>query len=290
MTRILPLLAILCAAGAAYWAVLLAQAQRERGQARARMLGELPRQQARPAPRELARQAWAQWGASLERGLKPAWRQALQARLASAGQGHRSAGSLLSQAILGGLVLGLLGLLLGAGLLLPLWALGGAFLPLLSLEEAGRRRLKALRRALPDALDLLVGCVEAGLAFDQALARVALRLPASALRQELQHSLSQMRMGQPRREALRALAQRAALDELRSLVSSLIQADQLGTPLGPVLRQQASQMRALRSLEAQRLAAQAPVKMLLPLMLFILPVVFLVLFGPIFLRWQSGGF
>jgi len=254
------------------------------------MQGELPERKPRRAWRDGAKQAWAQWGEALERKMRPAWRQALQARLAAAGQAQRSASSLLMQAMAGSLVMALLGLLLGSSLLLPLWALGGAFLPLLSLEEAARRRPKALRKSLPDALDLLVGCVEAGLAFDQALARVALRLPASPLRQELEHSLSQMRLGQPRREALRALAQRAALDELRSLVSSLIQADQLGTPLGPVLRQQASQMRALRSLEAQRLAAQAPVKMLLPLMLFILPVVFLVLFGPIFLRWQTGGF
>jgi len=89
---------------------------------------------------------------------------------------------------------------------------------------------------------------------------------------------------------LKALSLRAGCDELRSLVSALVQADALGTPLAPVLRQQAAQMRALRSLEAQRKAAQAPVKMLLPLMLFILPVVFLVLFGPIFLRFRAGGF
>jgi len=290
VSAILPLMAAALAGASAYLALRLVQAQHERGQARARMLGRLQQSLPRLAWRELAWQAWAQWGEALERSLKPAWRQALRARLLAAGQAQRSASGLLMQAAAGSLVMALLGLLLGAGLLLPLWALGGAFLPLLSLEEAARRRLKALRRGLPDALDLLVGCVEAGLAFDQALARVALRLPASPLRQELEHCLSQMRMGQPRREALRALAQRAALDELRSLVSSLIQADQLGTPLGPVLRQQASQMRALRSLEAQRLAAQAPVKMLLPLMLFILPVVFLVLFGPIFLRWQAGGF
>jgi tight adherence protein C len=268
----------------------VAQAQRERNQARARMLGQVLAQAARPMARQALGQAYKQWALALEGRLKPAWRQALQTKLKAAGQAQRSPGSLLMQGLASALLLGLLGLLLGAGALIPLFFLGGAFLPLLSLEEASRRRLKALRRALPDALDLLVGCVEAGLAFDQALGRVVRRLPASPLKQELEHSLSQMRLGQPRREALKALGQRVALDELRSLASSLIQADQLGTPLAPVLRQQASQMRALRSLEAQRLAAQAPVKMLLPLMLFILPVVFLVLFGPIFLRWQSGGF
>jgi tight adherence protein C len=177
---------------------------------------------------------------------------------------------------------------LGALSLAP--ALGFFCLPLVALRDGVLRRQAALRKALPDALDLLTSCVEAGLSFDLALARVAQRLKAGPLRRELELALSQMRLGQTRREALKALAARVDLDDLSALVSSLVQADQMGVPLGPALRAQSGQLRALRSLRVQKQAAQAPIKMLFPLMVFILPVVFLVLFGPIFIKWNSGAF
>jgi tight adherence protein C len=180
--------------------------------------------------------------------------------------------------------------LLELGVWSLLVALGFACLPLVALRDGAERKLAALRKALPDFLDMLTSCVEAGLSFDLSLGRVAQRLAEGPLRRELELCLSQMRMGQTRREALKALAARIGLDDLSSLVGALLQADQMGAPLGPALRAQSGQLRALRSLRVQKQAAQAPVKMLFPLMVFILPVVFLVLFGPLFIKWSSNGF
>jgi tight adherence protein C len=174
------------------------------------------------------------------------------------------------------------GLFLAAGL--------GAVLPWLALREAAARRREEVRKALPDALDLLTSCVEAGLSFDLALQRVTDQLPQGPLRQELETFLSQTKMGRTRKEALQSLARRAGVDELRSLCSALIQAGEMGAPIGPVLRAQSRQLRALRGQRLQKAAAQAPVKLLFPLLVFILPVVFLVLFGPLYLKWSQGGF
>jgi tight adherence protein C len=192
--------------------------------------------------------------------------------------------------LLGGAAFGLLGLWLagqwGAGLGLAL----GLGLPWLRLRDARLKRLKQLRLALPDALDLLALCVGAGLGFDQALARTASKLPEGPLKAELQLLLSELGTGLARAEALRRLERRCKLEELSRLASLLIQAERRGLSLGPVLKEMARNLRALRSLRMKKLASEAPLKMLLPLMAFILPVVFIVLFGPIVLRWQSGGF
>lgn len=229
-----------------------------------------------------SREAW-------HRSLPPRLLAWAEARLQRQGQAVGQASAwLLSSALwgLGGL---LLALLLGAGpwslALLPL-----AAVPSLRLRDASALRRRQLGRSLPEALDLLSACVQAGLGLDPALLRVSQSLPAGALRDELLRTLDELRLGRPRREAFLALERRAALRELGMVLRAILRSETRGVPLAPVLVAQSAQMRRLRSLAVQKAAAQAPVKMLLPLMGFILPVIFLVIFGPILLKLSELGF
>jgi tight adherence protein C len=179
---------------------------------------------------------------------------------------------------------------LGAGTPLLL-APGGAAYPLLWLRDRIRMRQRRIVRALPYALDLLTLSVEAGLDFTAALAKVVEKGRAGPLRDELSIALKELRLGKTREESLRALADRAALPALTSFVQALVHADRMGTPLGGVLRVLSSRMRVERTQRAEKLANEAPVKLLLPLILCIFPTLFLMLFGPI--AWQaffSGSF
>ena len=160
----------------------------------------------------------------------------------------------------------------------------GAYFPVLWLRGQVRRRQEEIRRGLPYALDLLTISVEAGLDFTQALARIVQKLGASALALELGQTLRDIQLGRTRAEALRALGRRVDLPELNSLVSALIQADQLGSSLSSILHIQSAQLRTRRSQHAEKLAMEAPVKILLPLILFIFPTIFIMIFGPIALR------
>jgi tight adherence protein C len=177
----------------------------------------------------------------------------------------------------------------GAGLWAPLFA-GVGILPWLKQRDAAAQRRRQIQRALPEALDLLTACVQAGLGLDPALQRVGSSLPDGPLRQELARTLEALRLGQPRREAFRGLEARCGVRELGAVLRSILRSEARGVPLAPVLAAQAAQLRRLRSLAVQKAAAQAPIKMLLPLMGFILPVVFLVIFGPILLRLSESGF
>ena len=264
---------------------------RQRALARARLqvrVAEKPKAQTLAERFNEASKGLAAWvDARLPLNLK----QGFQAALAKAAWEGWTPGRLVVTQAFAGLAFFLVfTLLLDPGLTGFVAGIGGFCLPLISLYDAGERRSKAMRLALPDALDLLTSCVEAGLSFDLGLARVSSRMAQGPLRQELEWALSEMRMGQTRREALKALAKRVGLEDMSSLVSALLQADQMGVPLGPALRAQSLQMRALRSLRAQKAAAQAPIKMLFPLMAFIMPVIFMVLFGPILIKWVQGGF
>ena len=227
-------------------------------------------------------------GEALEHRLPPRWRDRLQAWLL----GHSaapSAADFLRRSAAWSLAGLLLGLLSGSPELACL-LLGLGVLPAVRLKDAAARRVQAVRRALPDALDLLTACVQAGLGLDQALQQVAGRLPQGPLRHEWERTLALLRTGLPRREAFAGLETRSGVEEFGPVLRAILRSEARGVPLAPVLQAQARQMRRLRSLRVQKQAAQAPIKMLFPLMVFILPVVFLVVFGPIVLRLSELGF
>ncbi|WP_299923950.1 type II secretion system F family protein [uncultured Nocardioides sp.] len=155
----------------------------------------------------------------------------------------------------------------------------GYVLPNILLYNAGQKRESLMRKALPDALDLLTVSVEAGLGFDSAVGRVA-RNTEGPLSQEFQRLLQEMQIGRGRVEAMRGMAERSSLDDLRSFCTSMVQADSLGIPIGRVLRVQSQEMRTKRRQRAEEKAQQVPVKIMVPLVLFILPCLFLVIMGP----------
>lgn len=167
------------------------------------------------------------------------------------------------------------GLAIGAGLIV------GHAWPRWWLAEQIRRRQQALARALPFVLDMITLCVEGGLNLQGGLQQAADKGADAAMRDELQRTLADIRTGLPRAEALRQLAQRTGVPAMRVWVTTLIQAETLGTSLGPLLRTQAEQRRAERFLLAEKRAMQAPVRMLLPLISCIFPCTFIVLAFPI---------
>jgi tight adherence protein C len=183
-------------------------------------------------------------------------------------------------------------LLQGAGKLLPTVAdntlnlsLLGIFVlymyPVFWLKQALAARHRSIQRALPFVLDLLTLSVEAGMDFMSALQRNCERRKLDALNEELIRMIREIQLGTPRRVALASMSKRVDLADLRSVTYSLIQADELGVSIGAILRIQAEQMRQRRFDRAERLANEAPVKLLGPLMLFIFPCVFIILLGPI---------
>jgi tight adherence protein C len=151
--------------------------------------------------------------------------------------------------------------------------------PTLWLYQVSYDRSQRVRRELPDALDLLTISVESGLAFDAGLAQVA-RRTTGPLAQEFFRVLQEMQIGTGRAQAMRALAERTDVPELRSFVGAMIQADAFGIPIAGVLRVQAREMRVKRSQRAEELAQKVPVKILFPLIFCILPCLFLVVMGP----------
>jgi len=175
--------------------------------------------------------------------------------------------------------------------LLPALAVAvlGLGFPLVWLRDQTVRRHRAIRRALPYHLDLLTLSVEAGLDFGQALGTVVERGQPGPLNEEIALTLNEMRLGKPRDEALRALGERVQLAELTNFLSNLIQVDKLGTSLGRVLRIQSTQLRVARMHRAEKEANQAPVRLLLPLVLCFFPTLFMILFGPIVYRFMYGG-
>ncbi len=178
----------------------------------------------------------------------------------------------------------------GLGLVwLPAIALAvGVFLPNQWLNDQVKKRHLLITRALPYNLDLLTLSVEAGLDFTAALAKVVERGRKGPLLEELALVLRQLKMGKTRADSLKMMVDRVNLTALSTFVSALIQADKMGTPLGKVLRIQSAQLRVERSQRAEKLAGEAPVKMLGPLVLCIMPTVFLVLFGPVIFQFKFG--
>jgi len=232
-------------------------------------------------------------------------REAVIKRLTSAGfEGLLSAEEFLSMRLLLPLVLGPVWIcliiaavsgthskLLG-NLQIPLVLLGLALFalyPSIWLRDAIHLRHRTIQRALPFVLDLLTLSVEAGMDFMTALQRNVERGKVDALSEELIRVIREIQVGKTRREALRDMSRRVNLQELRSVVNALVQADELGVSIGTILRIQADQIRQRRFERAEKLANEAPVKMLFPLIMFIFPSVFLILLGPVIARFIQTG-
>ena len=233
-------------------------------------------------------------------------RSRLRLRLANAGyRGEATPVAFLASKVLLAGILVVLGLMFGAGFGKETWHIAGcaAFLggvgfwfPELWLRSAAKKRGEKLRQGLPDALDLMVICVEAGLGLDAALQRVAKELANvhPILCEEFSISTMETQMGVPRADALEGMAARGGLAELKSLVAVVNQAEKFGTSIAKTLRNQADALRVRRRLAAEERAQKTAVKLMLPLMLFIFPAIMVVLGGPAALKlarsFSSGAF
>ncbi len=155
----------------------------------------------------------------------------------------------------------------------------GYFLPTIWLGRKIRARQRSIIRSLPDALDLLTICVEAGLGFDGAMAKVAEKWNDD-LSQAFTRVIQEIQLGKLRREALRDMSDRMEVPDVATFVAAIIQADQLGVSLARVLRIQSDQMRVRRRQRAEELARAAPIKMLPAIAFLIFPAIFVVLLGP----------
>ncbi len=156
-------------------------------------------------------------------------------------------------------------------------------IPRFYLKKMITQRENEVRKTLPFAIDLLVVSAEAGLGFDMALNRVVQKMEG-ALALEFRRVLEEIKLGTPRKRALRNMLERVDVDVLDSFVSAIIQAEELGASIGEVLRIQAEQMRTDRRQRIEKKAQEAPVKMLIPMVLFIFPTIFIVVLGPVILE------
>jgi tight adherence protein C len=175
-------------------------------------------------------------------------------------------------------------LLYAAGFLVLGW-----YYPWIWLRDQAKKRHHKITRALPYNLDLLTLSVEAGLDFSQAVGKVVEKGRKGPLVDEFSLMLKNIKLGKTREEALKLMAERVGLASLTSFCNALIQADRMGTSLGKILRIQSTQLRVERTHRAEKLANEAPVKMLFPLIACIFPTVFMVLFGPIIFQAITGG-
>ncbi len=217
------------------------------------------------------------------------YRDTMHRQLGRAGlAGQFRAEEIISLQVLGGLIGGFLGALLvltdtlggGAGILAAIiLPVAGIQLPKSWVDRKVDERVEAIRRDLPDTLDLLAISVEAGVGFEGAIGVVCENF-ASPLADEFSRTLREMELGLPRREALQNLKKRTEVPELSNFVLTLTQADALGMPVGRVLKSAADEMRSKRRQWAREKAAKLPVKILFPLVLFIFPSIFVVLLGP----------
>ncbi len=167
-------------------------------------------------------------------------------------------------------------------LLLLIAAVGGYLLPDVWLRHMVRARQQRLRLALPDALDLLVICLEAGLGIDQALLYVSqeLKIAHRDLCEEFELLNAEVNVGRTRVDALRSLAARTGVEDIKSLVATLVQTDRFGTSVAYSLRIHSDDLRTKRRQRAEEMAAKTTVKLVVPLVLFIFPAIFVVVLGP----------
>jgi tight adherence protein C len=297
---ILLVLAVFCLAGAAFLLgeiVMLPARQRFLSVRRAATYGrmEIPTGTPQEGVRERVLAPVGEWLAKWALKVNPrSSTDAIGLRILAAGLG-RSISPTSFLAIKGffalvGLFLGSLigsgrgfgGLLMGAVLIGALGFLSPDYY--LTLKARGRK--ERVRADLPDALDLLAVSVEAGMGFDASLAKMNEHMEGP-LAEEFGLTLSEMRIGESRPEALKRLAERVDAQELSAFTRAIIQADQLGTSLGRILRVQAADARLRRQAAAEEKAMKAPIKMLFPTVLFIFPAMFLVILGPAILNVQK---
>lgn len=217
--------------------------------------------------------------------------------------GRVEAATFLASRFVVALVFG--GLLLMIGMLAQTWTVGqialavglftviGFFFPQLWLQSRINARQKEIRKAMPDALDLLTICVEAGLGFEAAMSKVSEKWQ-NELSIALLRAIREIQLGKPRRDALRDMADRIGIPEMTSFVAAVIQSEILGVSLSKVLRIQSDQMRVKRRQHAEEEAHQAPIKMIIPLALLIFPSIFIILLGPAGIQISrtlgAGGF
>lgn len=167
----------------------------------------------------------------------------------------------------------------------------GALLPLIALRQRAQQRRRRIQRDWPDALDIVLLCVEAGMPVDQALKRVAAEMSTHAplLSAELELTTAELSYLDDRARAYENLARRTGIDEVRAVTQALIQAERYGTSLGGILRSMSEEARTLRMTLAEKRAAALPPLMTVPLVLFFMPVLLLVIFAPGVIRMLSEG-
>lgn len=242
-----------------------------------------------PFVHRVVRPAWLKVSQAVLRYTPSGYLVRLQERLAQAGEPAGMAGRLLAAgpaalvlAKVGG---ALAGMLVTGWAFLPVWAgaVLGWYAPDLWLAQRIQARRAEMARQLPDTLDLLCVSVEAGMGFDGAVQHVAEKL-GGAMGAELMRYLKEVRLGRSREEALRALAERAPLPEVKSWVAAVLQAERMGVSLARVLRVQARQIRLRRRQRAEEQAMRLPIKLVFPLVFFIFPSLLAVLLGPALLR------
>lgn len=168
-------------------------------------------------------------------------------------------------------------------------AVVGFLAPDLVLSHLVTKRQESIRRTLPDALDLLVICMEAGLGIDQAMVRVGeeMRLNSPAFAEELQIINREQRAGKPRLDAWRSMAERVDIDTVRQFVVMLVQTERFGTPIANALGQFSDTLRMRRTQAVEEAAAKTSIKLLFPLVLFVFPGIFVVALGPAILSIQK---
>jgi tight adherence protein C len=199
------------------------------------------------------------------------------------GTSEFTAARIMASGVLAGVTF-LITILLGAAplnmiLYSAVLAVVGFVLPSFWLGRRVKARQKVILKTLPDAIDLMTISVEAGLAFDGAMQRVADKWD-NALAREFQRAISEMRVGKAKRDALHELVLRTGVPDLSTFVASIIQADQLGVSIAKVLRIQSEQMRIRRRQRAEEQAHKAPILMMIPMVFLIFPATYIVILGP----------
>lgn len=273
------------AAASAVAFMAAAMPSRDRAKAAAAVIGEYS---PRPPAQAVQRPQGARWARALAVAIaRPGTVGTLRRRVDAAGNPARwPVNRVLAARSVTMIVLAVTGALYGlrgGGGWAAAGALGGGvagyYLPVILLYNTALHRRLKITAALPDAVDLLTICMEAGLGFDQALARVAGGTPGP-LGTELERVLHEIRIGRSRADALRDMAARTAVPELGAFVSALAQATELGISVAQVLREQSGQMRELRRHRAEEKAQQVAVKILFPLIFCLFPALFIFVMGP----------
>ena len=242
----------------------------------------------RPFSERVMRPAIERLGSMLSRSTPQKARQDLLNRLELAGRpGNLTPEDFAAVRLVAAAVFGALGVLVGLLLANPVYlvislvigVILGYYMPVLWLKQKVDARKSEIQKGLPDALDLLVICVDAGLGFDAALARVTDKYK-NALSEQLSKALREVSLGRPRLEALDEMGRNSGVEDLHNFIQAVIQSEQFGTGIGKILRIQADEMRRKRRQRAQEKGAQATLKMMLPMVGCIFPTLWIVLLGP----------